>query len=224
MKEIWKDVPGSEGIYEASNLGRVKRLKYYGHAIDRILNSFKVKGYHYVSFNKRPFAVHRLVAMAFLGHSEFKSRKIVVDHIDNDKTNNKVENLQLLTARENTSKDRNKGSSKYTGVYWSNKDERWVAEILIEGNKYAVKYSTSEKEAYQAYQKALSDWDNDKIKPLRKEVSSKYTGVCLVKRDLKWKAYFTIKGIKYNVGIYDDEHTAHIEREKARIIELSKTN
>jgi len=76
QKEIWKDIPDYEGLYQASNLGRVKSLKrevysYNGYRIikERILK-FTITRYYYVSLRKynktKKFYVHQLIAMAFL--------------------------------------------------------------------------------------------------------------------------------------------------------------
>lgn len=111
IAEIWKDVQGYEGLYQVSNLGRVKSL---GRVIDRlvygnywqeekILKPNKTKyGYLIVELrkNKKPksFLVHRLVAITFIPNPENKPE---VDHINADKTNNSVNNLRWVTAKEN---------------------------------------------------------------------------------------------------------------------------
>lgn len=111
IAEIWKDIQGYEGLYQVSNLGRVKSL---GRFIDRlvygnywqeekILKPNKTKyGYLIVELrkNKKPksFLVHRLVAITFIPNSENKPE---VDHINADKTNNSVNNLRWVTAKEN---------------------------------------------------------------------------------------------------------------------------
>ena len=59
--------------------------------------------------------------MAFFGHVP-GGYKIVVDHIDNNRLNNHVSNLQLITQRENSSKDRKNGTSQYTGVVFKSPD------------------------------------------------------------------------------------------------------
>ena len=111
IAEVWKDIQGYEGLYQVSNLGRVKSLGrfidrlVYGNywQEERILKLHKTKyGYLMVELrkNKKPknFLVHRLVAMTFISNPENKPQ---IDHINADKTNNSVNNLRWVTAKEN---------------------------------------------------------------------------------------------------------------------------
>jgi len=105
MEEIWKDIVEYEGYYQVSNLGRVKRLKGSPRTLeDKILvNKTKKTGYKFVCLSvNREFKykhVHRLVAEAFISNP---NNKLFVNHIDCDKSNNKVSNLEWVTAKENS--------------------------------------------------------------------------------------------------------------------------
>lgn len=114
--EIWKNVKGFEGIYEVSNTGKVRCIERT--VIRRNGRPLKIKGgemyigkdrygYPIVNFNvnKKRYLkkVHRLVYESHIGDI---NPFLVVDHKDNDKTNNHASNLQQITGRLNTSKDR----------------------------------------------------------------------------------------------------------------------
>ena len=119
MKEIWKDIESYEGLYQVSSLGRVKSLKYNKQRILKTPSDAYGYSVCNLSLNgkQKIFKVHKLVAIAFLNHTP-NGHNMVVDHINNLKIDNRLENLQLTSQRENTSKDKKKGSSKYVGVYW----------------------------------------------------------------------------------------------------------
>ena len=113
MEEVWKDVVGYEGHYQVSNLGRCRSLdRCINHPISkngkkmlngRILSLYKCgSGYLMASFSldgKRKFEmVHRVVAKAFLPNPDNLPE---INHIDEDKTNNCVDNLEWCTCSMN---------------------------------------------------------------------------------------------------------------------------
>ena len=100
--------------------------------------------------------IHQLVAEAFLNHIP-NGNRLVVDHIDNEKSNNKLSNLQVITQRENLSKDRS-GMCEYTGV--TLKGTRFRSAITINKKRYHLSYCDSAKEASEIYNKALLDYEN----------------------------------------------------------------
>ena len=168
QEEIWKDVPGYEGLYQVSNIGNVRSLdrvtqsadgKYYFRK-GRILKLNK--GTHgYLTCNLsangiyKPHPVHQLVAMAFLNHMP-NGYNLVIDHINNVKADNRPENLQLVTNRYNSTKT-SRGTSKYPGVCWRSQNKKWVSKIKINGKDKHLGYFTDEAEAGLAYQKALKE-------------------------------------------------------------------
>lgn len=154
--EKFKKVLGYED-YAVSNKGRVRSRRC---SREKILKQRKGKdGYFRVTLqgSEKPknFLVHKLMAVVFLKHKP-KKTGLVVDHKDNNKENNDLNNLQLITNRENCSKDK-KSTSKYTGVSWDENRGKWVAAIQIKGKQKWLGYFKNEKAAARAYKKALTE-------------------------------------------------------------------
>lgn len=114
IKEEWKPVIGYEGLYEVSNTGNVRSLprqagKFYirGKFLSQPINQ---QGYKQVTLSayglRKTFAVHRLVAQAFIPNPEKKPQ---VNHIDENKINNNVDNLEWVTIQENIAWSKAKG-------------------------------------------------------------------------------------------------------------------
>lgn len=109
--EIWKDIKGFEGLYQVSNLGRVKSVEHIVNdplngtrtVKERILSSEKMKcGYLRTALSKdskmKKVLTHRLVAETFIPNSQNKPQ---VNHIDGNKKNNAVSNLEWCNNSEN---------------------------------------------------------------------------------------------------------------------------
>lgn len=149
MKEIWKDIPDYDGKYQVSNTGKIRSLK----TNKELKQSIDSTGYYVVGLSNKKtiiYRVHKLICITFLNHIPNK-HNLVIDHIDNNKLNNKLENLQLVTQRKNTTKDRIKesplGSSFYKGKYH-------VRFYLNGKNEYLGSY-INKIDAELAYQKKL---------------------------------------------------------------------
>lgn len=108
MQEIWKDIVGYEGLYQVSNLGNVKSLdridtyknrkikgkiiRPYKHSMGYLQVCLSIKG------SRKHYFIHRLVYETFYGKIP---EGLVINHIDEDKTNNYLDNLEAITQKEN---------------------------------------------------------------------------------------------------------------------------
>ena len=158
MKEVYKDIEGYEG-YQVSNMGNVKSFKGKK---ERILKAgLSSVGYLIVGLSKngkaKTFQIHQLVCIAFLNHVPNGSKGLVADHRNNNPLDNRLDNLQLITHRLNSSKDQNNCSSKYTGVCWDEARNKWRSSIMINGKIKHLGYFTNELDASKCYQNALKN-------------------------------------------------------------------
>ena len=140
--EIWKDIPGYKGFYQASNLGRIKRMAA-GKIREHILKQFRVGEYMSVgpSVNnvRTQRRVHRLVAMAFIPNP---NRFPCINHKDENKLNNTVANLEWCDVKYNC----NYGTSilRCSESRKNNKYSKKVEKVDRQGNIVAIYPSLKE--------------------------------------------------------------------------------
>lgn len=111
IKEIWKDIPNYEGLYQASNLGKIKSLTRIvnrrGNTTRTVFEKILItmsdgKGYRLVNLNKlgvtKMYTIHRLILSTFVKNIENKPQ---VNHINGIKNDNRLVNLEWVTISEN---------------------------------------------------------------------------------------------------------------------------
>lgn len=151
--EMWKDIPNYENIYQVSNMGRVKSLtriienkkgqiqKYKGKILSPRLSN---RGYFQINLSEnnktKLFSIHRLVMYAFVGSSD-----LLVDHIDRNPENNKLENLRYVTNQENSF---NKGAKGYS---YRKNNNKWVSCLRVNGESIYLGVFDTELEAKNTY-------------------------------------------------------------------------
>jgi hypothetical protein len=157
MEEIWKDINDWNGVYQISNLGNVKSKRSTRHKI--LKGCIDTGGYKYVALCKdckRTFKwIQRLVAIHFI---ENPLGLHDVNHIDGDRKNNKITNLEWVNRRENVSHGNflRNSDKKYIGIY-QNKSGRWASKIWVNGESKSLGTFNTDIEANMAYQNYLQN-------------------------------------------------------------------
>lgn len=150
--EIFKPIPDYDGTFEVSNFGNIRSIR--NGIIRNLKPSNDGHGYLCICLTKnnirKTFKVHQLVAVTFLNHKPC-GHKLVIDHINDIKNDNRVENLQIITNRQNAYKTQGKYSSKYKGVHWDKKSKKWVSRTRINGKTTCIGLFDNEYDAHLAY-------------------------------------------------------------------------
>lgn len=178
MCEIWKPVKGYENLYEASNYGNVRSLPRHTTS-GRVLKQYtnRKNGYRYVALcknNKKVSKrVHILVVEAF---TDFVSKgfnpNAVIDHIDGNKTNNRLDNLEVVTQKENDNRARARKQQRYNGTPVIDLDTHETYKSFLDASKavggkqgeMVRRVCDGERSHYRNHRYArLSDFEKDTI-------------------------------------------------------------
>lgn len=165
-EEVWKYIP-SYPKYQISNFGRVLSLNYNRTGKPKILKGItNAIGYQIVRLCKegkvKQYTVHQLVIWAFRGVKP-NGHNHNIDHINEIKTDNRLENLEVVTQRENSHrfhKNRTDTSSEYVGVGWYKPLNKYRSSIVIDGKGYHLGYSEDEEQCYMWYVRVLDYLNN----------------------------------------------------------------
>ena len=175
MIEVFKDVPNYEGIYQVSNLGNVKSFKW---GKEMNLKSARSKNkYFSVVLRKekvsKTFRIHVLVAMAFLDFKPNGKQDLTIDHKNGVRTDNRLENLQIVTQRENN-QNYHKSKKGKIGADWHPQTKKWRSRIYINKSIVHLGLFEEEKDALKAYEIANQEIENfENKKQFRKLIKSK---------------------------------------------------
>ena len=163
-EEIWKPVVGYEDYYEVSSTGRVKskdrnvntRNGSKAVRMGRVLvQRTRKDGYKvvYLSVNgkSKTAYVHRILFQAF---SDDFNEGLQVNHINSNRADNRIENLELVTARENATHGKRK-TKKLLGAFYVDRRKMWHSQISLNGKTKTLGYFKTEREAHEAYKNAL---------------------------------------------------------------------
>lgn len=161
VMEEWRDIPGYEGFYQASSEGRVR-------SVDRVLvrsngRSHTVRGkvlrpgissrYSMVVLRNEDGVngktVHSIVAETFIGP---RPDGMVIDHKDENTENNRPNNLEYVTQRENVRRFHKNKGTECIGVYWYKRKSKWMARIYRKEGSVFLGYFKDKQDAIRAVQ------------------------------------------------------------------------
>lgn len=213
--EEWRVIPYYNGRYLVSNLGRVESVNKYGKRL--ILTPF-VHEYYIYKLYKDGVGItergHRLVVQAFSGYD--RDSDLVVDHIDYNKLNNRLENLQVITNRENNIRS-SSNTTNYVGAIAVKRSSgtMYSSKIKINGNNVFLGVYKTPQEANLAYVRAMKnigDYNGNnhefKVSLGFYNFKSKYKGVTIDERNGKFRAVICINECNISLGSYDKETDA----------------
>jgi hypothetical protein len=225
MEEIYKDIPGFEGKYQVSNFGNIRtkeRLTIYKdgrqqYFKDRVLICTPdLKGYpklrlqNFITGIGATKRVHSLVWEAFGDGTEISFPDKVIDHIDRNKHNNHINNLRIISNRENASN--RKDNKEFIGVRKNNKSDNYTCRIGYNYKDYHLGTFKTIEEAYARYNEALLHIDTDFLQwyetietPLKNNSLDSSVGVYKQKNVSTFFSQITFNYKQYSLGSFKTE-------------------
>ncbi len=155
--EVFKDVIGYNGLYQVSNIGNVKSFKRYPQG-KLLRGGIDTSGYTKVCLHKDGVQVskkvHKLTQYAFgLGDGH-------IDHVNGVRTDNRLENLRVVTLRQNSQNLECHRNGKLVGAIYCKRmvhlKKPWRSIIYLDGKRFHLGYFETELEAHETYMKKLS--------------------------------------------------------------------
>ena len=194
-QEQWRDIEGYDGMYQVSDLGRVRSLKY---GKVRVLRPGKHRqGYLQVALYKdgkqKTVYVHRLVAQAFIENDD--DSKTDINHINECKSDNRVDNLEYCTAQYNNA---------YNDLYWKRKGSkrRKIAKLYNPDLSIADNLEIFKANGIECSERTVRKLRNDiglTKHPVRKTIKDLYDPNLSIKRNLEIFRANGVECSKYTV-------------------------
>ena len=167
--EEFKNIKGFEN-YEVSNFGRIRNIKT-GRVLKPKINK---QGYYQISLSSDGIQytkyVHHLVGTMFMPNPENKK---IIGHIDNNRLNNNIENLRMVSHQENcmTRKLSSRNTSNYKGISYDNQRKKWKAAIQINGKEYNLGRFDNIEDAVNCRVKKAQELFGEYINKCEKEIN-----------------------------------------------------
>jgi hypothetical protein len=225
MEEIYKDIPGFEGKYQVSNFGNIKtiervtifkdgRERHYENKV--LISTPDLKGYPKIrlqNFNPKYGStrrVHSLVWETFGDGTTISFPDRVIDHIDRNKKNNHINNLRIVSNRENTYN--RKGNLEFIGVRKNKKSNNYSCRIGFNYKDYHLGTFKTQEEAFERYNEAITHIDTNFLEwyetietPKKSNSLDSKIGVYKSSTPNKFVSYITLNRKLYSLGTFDSD-------------------
>jgi hypothetical protein len=159
---------GFETNIEVTKCAKVRKVKtnWYGNHFNSKIgevdfSKLKLDSHGYIrlgiqinGLEKKSVRLHQLIAAAFLDY-EFNGSKLVIDHIDSNPLNNNIDNLRIVTFRENVSKEKTIKSGLPVGVWFDKSRNKYFSQIYINNKHFKLGRFNTIEEASNAYHNKL---------------------------------------------------------------------
>lgn len=215
--EEWKPIKGYESIYEVSNYGKVRRLPCPCNQNKGKVLALRMASTGYLvtstfKHGKGKTKLTHLIVWDHFGDSPRDGRRLQVDHIDSNRLNNRIDNLQLLTPRENTIKSQD-NRFKHSNIIGVGKaGSKWRATIYYNNKDIHLGMFDTEREAGNAYRNALHKVKKGErleiTTPFLFKKASKHRYVYWRKERSKWVSYAFNGGSRKRLGSFKTEEEA----------------
>ena len=202
LKELF-DYKGGNLIWKVS-IG--KRAK-----VGNIVGSINNCGYIVTTINKKSYLVHRLI---YAWHYGIFNSSMQIDHINRDRSDNRIENLRVVTNQQNKF---NKTNTK--GYTYNKKNKKFQARITINGKEKNLGYFNNEDEAHTAYLNAkekVHTFDDTPDLSILNPYDTK--GYYFNKNIKKFKAYIQVNGKPKHLGYHNTEIEAKQAYLEAKVL------